>query len=722
MKTDEKITKRLFKDMHNPDGMDRRDFIKRIGGGLIIAFSVNDLQLLAGCTAGQPGQNDVNAYLRIGEDGRVTLYSGKIEMGQGPITSLPMMLADELDVNLDNIDIIMGDTDLCPWDAGTFGSLSTRVFGQTLRAAGAEARAILLKMAAAELSVPEDQLTVSEGVVSVKRDETKRISYSELTRGQEILETVSGQPSLKKASEFKVMGKSRLHSDGFVKVTGEARYSGDIQLPGLMRARILRPPSLGAKLVSVDTSEAENMDGVEVVRDGDFIAVLHESQDMADFAITKVKSEYEEEEPEVDDQSIFEYLIEKGTQSNQIDAGGNLAEGENKSDKRFDSVYRDPYIAHAPIENHTATAVFEGEKLKIWASCQTPFPRKDEVAELLGIPQENVRLMEIFTGGGFGGKIYNPQVVEVARLAKLSGKPVQLVYPRREEFMFDRLRPAAVVKISSGLDAEGKISFWDYGLYFGGQRGATQFYDIQDHRTQTFEAPRGTSSHPFYTGAWRAPSNNTNTFARESQIEIMAAAAGEDAIEFRLRHLKGDPKMTEVIETTADRFGWTPAKVPSGRGYGLACGKDAGTDVAVMVEVEVDEQTGQVQVKRAVCVQNMGMVVNPQGAIIQAEGCIIMGMGYALSEEIKFEGRKMLTQNFDTYGFTRFSWIPEIDVMLIDAQDEPPQGGGEPAIICMGGAIANAIFDATGARLYRLPMTPERVLEAVREANKGQDS
>jgi len=716
MKREKQINERLFKDMHNPFNMDRRNFFKKVGGGLIIAFSVSDLILLPGYKSDTDKKPNMNAYIRIAEDGRVSLFTGKIEMGQGPITSLPMMLADELDVHLKNIDIVMGDTDLCPWDEGTYGSLSTRVFGQVLRAAGAEARALLLEMAATELSVSTNQLTVNEGVVSLKTDKTKSISYAELTRGKEIFESLKKKPLMKKASEFKIMGKSLPHSDGFVKVTGEAKYSGDIQLPGMMYARIVRPPSLGARLISADTSGAENLDGVEIVRDGDFIAVLHKSQDVAERAIANVKTEYEEENLNVDDKGIFEFLKEKGTENNEIDNGGNLAEGKNKSKYIFDSEYHDPYIAHAPIENHTATAIFEGEKLKIWASCQTPYPTKEDVAKSLDIPEKNIRLMQIFTGGGFGGKIYNPQATEVARIAKLSGKPVQLVYSREEEFMYDRLRPAAVVKIRSGMDDTGKITFWDYGIYFGGQRGARHFYDIPDHRTQIFVAPKGITAHPFFTGAWRAPSNNTNTYARESQIEMMAAAAGEDALEFRLKHLTGDPKMAKVLKIGADKFGWTRGKRPGGRGYGIACGKDAGTDVAVFVEVEVDKKTGHIQVKRAVCCQDMGMVVNPQGAIIQAEGCIIMGMGYALTEEIKFKGRKMLTQNFASYDFARFSWTPKIDVVLIDAQDDPPQGGGEPAIICMGGAIANAVFDAIGVRLYQMPMTPERVLKAIQES------
>ena len=714
MKREEKITERLSKDMNNPWQMNRRDFMKKMGGGLIIAFSVADLHLLASCNSQPAETREVNAYLRIGEDGRVTLFTGKIEMGQGPITSLPMMLADELDVSLESVDIIMGDTDICPWDEGTYGSLSTRAFGQVMRAAAAEAKAILLKMAAGELSVETSQLKVNDGMVSVNSDETKTISYAELTRGKEILETVKGKPPMKTASEMKIMGNSRLHVDGLAKVTGEAKYSGDIQLSGMMYARILRPPSLGAKLLSVDTSGAESIEGVEVTRDKDLVAILHKSKDMVDVAISKVTAEFEEEEPIVDDQTLFGYLVEKGTAIDEMDSGGNLQKGLEESYKTFQSEYRDPYIAHAPIENHTATAVFEGEKLNIWASCQTPYPTKEDVAETLGIPEKNVRLNQIFTGGGFGGKIYNPQATEAARIARLSNKPIQLVYSREEEFMYDRLRPAAVIRIDSGISSDGGICMWDYKLYFGGGRGAVHFYDIPNHRTQ---AHGGSRVHPFHTGAWRAPSNNTNTFARESQIEIMASAAGEDALEFRLKHLKENHKMAEVLKAGANKFGWSPAKGPSGRGYGIACGIDAGTYVAVFVEADVDKKSGHVQVKRAVACQDMGLVVNPQGAVIQAEGCIIMGLGYALSEEIKFNGRKMLTRNFDSYGITRFSWTPEIDVVLIDAQDEPPQGGGEPAIICMGAAIANAIFDATGARLFQQPMTPDRVLDAIQKTN-----
>jgi nicotinate dehydrogenase subunit B len=712
MNSDKKINKKVLRNMRNPFGMDRRDFMKRFGTGLVVAFSVGKTPLKAGALL-QDESPGVNAFLRIGEDGRVTLYVGKIEMGQGPITSLPMELADELDVRLEDVDMIMGDTDLCPWNEGTYGSLTTRVFGQVLRAAAAKARAILVKMAAEELSVDAAELETRDGVVRSKNDSSKKITYAQLTKGKKILETGIGDVPVKKASEFRVMGKPRFRVDSLEKVTGKAKYAGDIQIPGMLCARILRPPSLGAKLTQVDTSEAELIEGVQVVREGDLVAVLHPSQHMAGLAIAKVKAEWEEEAVDVNQDTLFDHILEIATESRTLDSQGDLSKGKAVATKNFNSVFKDPYIAHSPMENHTATAMMVEGRMKVWASCQTPYPTRDDIAEELGMDQKEVQLLPIFVGGGFGGKIYNPQALEVARLVKLSGKPVQLVYTREEEFMYDRLRPAAVVKVDAGLDDSGRISYWDLAVHQGGGREAVHFYDIPHSRTRTLSAPRGTMGHPFFTGAWRAPSVNTNTFARESQIDILAAAAGVDPLEFRLRHLENNPRMANVLKKGAERFGWTPVPGPSGRGFGMAAGIDVSTDVVVFVEVDVDKNSGYVQVKRALSCQDMGIVVNPQGAIIQAEGCMLMGLGYALREEIEFEGRKMLTRNYDSYSITQFNMAPELEAILLDSKDEVPHGGGEPPIVCMGAAVANAVFDATGARVFRQPLTPERVKAAI---------
>ncbi len=715
MKSDNIMNKKVLRNMRDPFQMDRRDFMKRVGTGLVIAFSAGKAPL----KAGMPFQDDappVNAYLRIGEDGRVTLYTGKIEMGQGPITSLPMELADELDVKLSEVDMIMGDTELCPWDEGTYGSLSTRVFGQVLRRAAAKARAMLVEMASGELGIPAGELETFEGVVRSAADHSRQVTYASLTKGKAIFETQIGEVTLKKPSEFRVMGNPRYRVDSEEKVTGKAKYSGDVQLPGMLRACILRPPSLGARLVSADTSEAEAMEGVTVVRDGDLVAVLHPMQHVASLAIGKVKAQWEEEKLDLDHDSLFDHIAKVGTERRVLHSEGSLDSGKGEASTHIESTFMDPYIAHSPMENHTATAVMEDGKLKVWASSQTPYPDRESIAEELGMDIGDVRLLPIFLGGGFGGKCYNPQATEVARLAKLTGKPVQLVYSREEEFMYDRLRPAAVINIKSGLNDQGRITYWDFDVHLGGGREAEHFYDIPHSRTSHLTAPRGTRDHPFFTGAWRAPSVNTNTFARESHMDILAAAAGVDPLEFRLRHLEHFPKMAKVLKTGAEKFGWTPARGPSGRGYGFAAGIDVNTDVVVFVEVEVDKNTGYVQVKRAVCCQDMGIVVNPQGAILQAEGCMLMGLGYALREEIRFEGRKMLTRNYDTYSITQFNMAPELEVVLIDSQETVPHGGGEPAIVCMGAAVANAVFDATGKRIYRQPLTPERVKQALQES------
>ncbi len=714
---EEKINKKLFRDISNPFEVDRRDFLKYLGGGLIIAVAAGKHQLIAGQAAGKlQDEEDFNAFLRVGEDGRVTCFVGKIEMGQGPITSLPMELAEELDVSFESVDLIMADTDLCPWNEGTYGSLSTRVFGQVLRAAAAQARAVLVEMAAEKLSVDADRLMVSDGVVYDRNDKNKKLTYSALTKGKKIVRKLDKKPVLKDPSEFKIMGKSRYRVDSVDKVTGKAKYSADVQLPGMFYARIVRPPAMRAKLLSVDTSEAEKIDGVRIVKVDDLVAVLHEHPDTADVAVTKVTAEWDITGYDVDTESIFEYLVENFTNSSEVDSGGTISEGIANSREHFKYEYPEGYVAHSPIENHTATAMMEGDRIIIWASSQTPYPARAQVAEALDIPEKNVQLKPIFLGGGFGGKIYNQQIPEAALIARAAGVPVQLAWTRREEFLYDCLRPAAVVKIKSGLSSEGKITYWDYGVYSAGSRGSAQFYDIPHHLTLSWGAERGEDPHPFYTGAWRAPGNSNNTFARESQIDIMAAKAGMDPVEFRLKNMKY-PRMEKVLKTLADKFGWTPAVGPSGRGYGFALGEDAGTDVGVAVEVTVDKETGHVQVKRAVVAQDMGLVVNPQGAILQVESCVNMGLGYAFKEEIEFKGSAMFTRNFDTYDFARFSMVPEtIETYFVDDKNPVPQGGGEPAIICIGGAIANAIFDACGARVFRMPMTPERVLEALKKA------
>jgi isoquinoline 1-oxidoreductase len=695
--------------------LSRREFIKLMGGGIVILFAVGEPSLLeAQRQRGQPLPDDFNAFLRIGEDGRVSCFTGKIEMGQGVITSLAMMLADELEVPLDSVDMVMGDTDLCPWDAGTWGSMSTRFFGPPLRAAAAEARAVLIELGAEYLQTPPSELTVEAGFIYNKSQRQKKVSYAQLAKGKKITRRLEKEKVLEKPSDFTIVGTPVLRRDAVDKVTGKAKYAGDLQEEGMLYARILRPPAHGAKLISADTSGAKAIEGARVIQDGDMIAVLHEDPELADQALKKIKAQWEKPEAVVDDKTIFDHLLKVAPPGDIVSEGGNLVEGEKASKTIIEKTYLNAYVAHAAIETHTALAKVEGGKATIWASTQSPFGIKEEVASALGFQSKDVHVITPFVGGGFGGKGTNHQAAEAAILAKITGRPVQVALTRAEEFFYDTFRPAAVVKIKAGVTDLGAISLWDYGVYFAGERGSQHFYDIPHHRTMTYGSGwRGQpGSHPFGTGPWRAPANNTNTFARESQIDILAAAAETDPLEFRLKNLK-DTRMIRVLKAAAEKFGWTPAKAPSGRGYGIACGIDSGTYVVHMCEVEVDRKTGHVQVKRVVCAQDMGLSINPEGAKIQMEGCVTMGLGYALTEDIHFKGGEILDLNFDTYEIPRFSWLPQIETVLIDDRNAAPQGGGEPAIICMGGVIANAIFDAIGGRVFQLPMTPERVKQAL---------
>ncbi len=703
-------------------GISRRDFLKVTGSGLFLYFTIGEVPLIqqeVQSRRASPGlPSDFNAFLKIGEDGRVTCYTGKIEMGQGAITSLAQELADELDVALDAVDMVMGDTDLCPYDMGTFGSMTTRFFGPPLRNAGAQARQVLLQLASESLKVPVTNLAVESGVVFDKTSTARRVSYGQLTRGRRIERHLTEPAVTKKPADFKIMGKPALRRDARAKVTGGAKYTGDIQLPGMVYAKLLRPPAHDSKMLDVDLSEAKKVPGIEIIQQGDFVAVLHKYPDVAEDALSKIRAKFETPQSNLDDTTIFDHLLKVAPEGKIVAQGGNVQEGERAANAVFEETYLDGYKAHAPIEPHTAVVKIEDNKATVWASTQTPFGARDEVAKELGIAPENVRIIPPFVGGGFGGKTTNLQIGEAARCARLCGKPVQVAWSRKEEFFFDSFRPAAVVKIRSGLGAGGTIAFWDYGVYFAGERGSQHFYAIPHHKTVAYNSSWGGAkgAHPFSTGPWRAPANNTNTFARESHIDTIAAKAGIDPVEFRLRNF-ADAKMKRVLEAAAEKAGWKPAKAPSGRGFGVACGIDAGTYVAAIAEVDVDRATGRVKTKRVVCAQDMGQVINPEGAAIQMEGCITMGLGYSLTEDIRFKGRAVLDENFDTYQIPRFSWLPKIETVILDRKDDPPQGGGEPAIVVMGAIIGNAIYDAVGVRLHQLPMNPGRVKEAL---NRGQ--
>lgn len=703
--------------MSASSGLSRRSFFRLAGGGVVMLVALGPLPLRAQ-DAPRLYPEDFNAYLVIGENGRVTVFSGKIEMGQGVMTSQAQMVAEELGVELAAIDMVLGDTERCPWDMGTFGSLTTRMFGPALRAAAAQARLVLTTLAAERLGVPAERLEVRNGLVFVTGEPGRAIGYGALSKGARIAKVVDEKAVLQAASGFRVMGTSPRRLDARAKVTGAAKYAADLRRPGMLCARILRPPAHGATLIRLDGSVVERMPGVTLARQGDLVAVLHADPDRAETALGRLNAQWRVPESKLDQENIFDHIVAQSTQQRELVNRGDLAAARARSVHVFEAIFKKGYVAHAAIEPHAALAEVKDGRATVWASTQTPFPTRDRIAKVLGLDARSVRVITPFLGGGFGGKSADAQAVEAALLAQITGKPVQVAWSRAEEFFNDTFDPAAVVKIDSGIDRDGRISLWDYSVYAAGERGATTFYDIADARIRSAgrtaygSGAEGESVHPFAVGPWRAPGANMNVFATESQVDTMASAAGMDPFEFRMKNLK-DARMRRALAAAAGAFGWTAAAAPSGRGFGIACSVDAGTYVATMAEVKVDPATGRVHVLRIVCAQDMGIVVNPEGAKMQIEGGITMGLGYALAEELRFRGGEILDRNFDSYEIPRFSGVARVEAVLVQNDGLAPQGGGEPSITTAGAVIANAVFDATGARVPRLPLTPERVRSAI---------
>jgi isoquinoline 1-oxidoreductase len=719
--------------------VNRREFLVSAGAfGLFVKFSpfaLAEVPLIAPRFPKVP--TDYNAYLKIGPDGRVGCFIGKVEMGQGAMTAFAMLVAEELDVSVERVDMTMGDTDLCPWDMGTWGSLATWQTGPVVRLMAAEARAVLLQMAAERLGIAVDNLRVKDGVISVDGNPSKHVAYRELVDGKRIERRVP-DAKIKALADLTVIGTNVPRKDARFKLTGAAKYAADIVPPGTLHAALLRPPFIAAKLLSVDTSEAEKVHGVKVIRLNDvvaainapvdmdhpgaalqelgraIVAVLHPQPDVAREAVGKIKAQWSPSPWPQNDRTIFDHLVKAAPPAKQVVAKGSIPTGEAESVKLLEKTYLTSYAAHAPIEPHAAVASWENGKVTVWVCTQAPFVAQAQVAKALSLEPKNVRIITTLLGGAFGGKSGVPQGVEAARLSLAAGCPVQVNWSREEEFLLDTYRPAAVVKVRSGLDKKGRISFWDFHTYCAGDREVETFYDIPH---QLIQASGGWTTfpadlHPFGIGPWRGPSTTSNVFARESHIDALASMAGVDPLEFRLAQIT-EPRPSGVLRAVAKLFGWKPKPAPSGRGVGIACVDMHNSLIAAMAEVSVDKKTGEVKVKRVAMAVDIGLVVNPELVRQQMEGSITMGLGSCLTEEIHFEAGTIKDTNFDSYEIPRFSWTPKIDTVIVSNPTLSPQGIGEPPITVMGALIANAIHDAVGVRMLQLPTTPERIKKAL---------
>ncbi len=643
-------------------------------------------------------------WLRVAPDGAVTVFAGKVEYGQGIRWGLAMAAAEELGLSPGELRVVLGDTGRVPWDIGTFGSQSTRHTGVQVRRAAAAAREALLDLAAARLDLPPDQLICHGGHVASQADQSRGLTFAELLAGQEVVREIAAETPLKAASEFSVMGTRTRRVDAVERVTGQAVYAQDVIRPGMLYARVLRPPAYGAQMVSLDDSLARRMPGVVgVVNEGDLVAVLAETDQQADAAHELLASEWTERAGNISQWELPGVLAEAAHNPVTTQEAGDVEAALARARHRLEATYYVPYVPAAPMEPRAAVAEWDGGSLTVWAGTQRPFGIRGELAQLFGMDEAQVRVVAPEIGGGFGGKsLYRP-AIEAARLARAAGRPVRVAYTRGEEMAWSTFRPAALITIRSGFDGDGRITAWDYQAVHTttdrpmiGQRGSETPYAVADVRVVVASGVA-----PLRPGSYRSLGCAVNHFAREVHIDEIAAALGIDPVAFRLRNLP-DPRYRRVPEVAAEAFGWRAAAAPLGKGVGVAIGLDVGSYAAECVAIDV--QGKEIAVGRVSSAIDCGLVFNPEGVRAQMEGAIIMGLGPALFEAAEFENGRLLNGSFARYRVPRINQTPAISVALVGSDANPSTGAGEPGIVPIAPAIANALFDRTSKRVRELPL------------------
>lgn len=677
----------------------RREFFALVGGGIVV-WIADDADAQESGGGRRRGMNQsmpqqVSAWLHINEQGAVTVYTGKVEVGQNSRTSLTQAVAEELHAPAASIRMVMGDTDLTPFDMGTFGSQTTPRMWPQMRRAAAAAREILVDLASQKWMVERASIHVADGRVTAG---SHSAGFGELTQGQKLSRTIPSDPELTPATEWKVAGTSLPKVDAKAIVTGAHKYPFDVKRPGMLHGKVLYPPQLGAKLISVDTSAAEAMPGVKVVRDSfnsrpiapwagtALVGVVAPDEATAEKALAALKAQWSPVTGTPSSQDVYEHF-KKTARGGAVESPGLVP-------------YTVAYIAHTPLEPRAAVAEWDTDgKLTVWTGTQRPFGVKGELAEDLGIPEDHVRVLMPDTGSGYGGKHNGDAAVEAARLARAVGKPVKRNWTRQEEMTWAYFRPGGLIEVAGKVNPDGTIAHWEFYNYNSGPSGLESPYEIPSRTERHLPAQT-----PLRQGSYRGLAGTANHFVRESYMDELAHSIQMDPLEFRLKNAK-NPRLRNVIVAATDKFGWKERKKAPGRGFGMAAGFEKGSYVANCAEVAV--ANGAVRVVRVVAVFECGAVVNPEQLRNQVEGAVAMGLGGALFEQIEFADAKITTDRLARYRLPRFADMPAIETVLLDRKDIVSAGAGETPIMAIAPAVGNAIFDATGKRLRSLPMAPK---------------
>jgi nicotinate dehydrogenase subunit B len=691
----------------------RRDFFKILGAGIAV-FAIAKDALAAQETA--PGHRsfhneelpkDINAWLHVGEDGSITGFTGKAEIGQNIRTALAQTIADELRVPFENVRMVTADTALTPFDAGTFGSRTTPTITPQLRRVAAAARDLLVGVAAKEWNVASAGLVAADAKVSDPAS-GRSLKYAELARGKTLARNLPAEDPITPATQWTIAGKAIPKADARAFVTGKHQYTSDLRPAGMLYGRVLRPPSFGATLTSCDDSAAKAMTGVVLVHDGDFVGVAAPSTHEAQRALDTIHAQWKEV-PQISNKELFSYLKQNAAARSEDrfrKQKGSVEEGLANAAHRLDATYTIAFIAHAPLEPRAAVAQWADGKLTVWTGTQRPFANRDELAEVFHLPESSVRVIVPDTGSAYGGKHTSDAALEAARLARAAGRPVKVVWTREEEFTWAYFRPAGVIEVKSGIASDGTLNGWDFHNYHSGMSGIETPYDVANQRTEYHQVPLILRS-----GSYRGLAATANHFARETHMDALANAAKMDPLEFRMKNLS-NARMRAVLGAAAKSFCWPRKKTQEGQGFGIACGEEKGSYVATCAEIAVDKTSRAVRVVRLVEAFECGAIVNPDGLRNQVVGAMIQGLGGALFEAVEFENGRIKNPHFASYRVPRFRDVPEIEAVLLDRKDIPSAGAGETPIVAVAPAIGNAIFDATGIRLNSLPMVPNGLQSA----------
>ena len=742
--------------------LNRREFLKTTGA-LIIGFNLFSPSSVSAQSMVEPAADadpkELDSWLAIAPDGTVTVYSGKVDLGTGVETALAQIVAEELDVPFNKVQMVSLDTAKAIDQGITAGSRTIERAGPQLRQAAAAARQELLKLASERLGSPVESLSVANGVVSAG---TKKVTYAQLIGGKKFNTKipvngtgwnmkVAPDARAKNFKDYKVVGTSQKRLELPPKMTGEFVYVHDVRVPGMLHGRVVRPPTITSKPASVDDSAVKNIPGfVKVVQEGSFLGVVCTTEWAAIKAAQALKVNWTEPQTKMPagPDEVFAYLKDTKSLRDQVTVNRGDAEAAlSKAGKTYEGTYRWPFQMHGMMGPSCAVADVSKDRATIYSGTQGSFGTRAAVAELLGFPEKNVRLLWREASGSYGRMGADDVSEDAVLLSRAVGKPVRVQWMRDDEHGWEPKGPAQLDIIRAGVDDQGKIFAWNFadrglpltaasgrGLRLlasrqigmkptadgnsNGTQGGGEMYTFENQKCAAPLIPWVQADEtPLRTGYLRAPGDIARCFASESLMDEIAADQKIDPVQFRLRYLGENKRGIDALTAVVKQARWQERPSPAGAstgakaiGRGVAISNRANTICGAVAEVEVDKSSGEVSVKRFVLSHDCGLIINPDGLKNQIEGNIIQGVSRALMEEVKFDSTGIKSLDWSTYPVIRFPKIPEIEIVLINRPEMPALGGGEPSSAPIAAAIANAIFDATGVRLREAPFTPERVL------------